>query len=344
MQAQWCLVDRSRPKRSNEEDIGISSKRQRRVRSELESSDECGDVPRIRGGGGRPRPPQLGRPPSRATNTASQANKTTSTANTVPTPTAPSRAFRIIDSDDDDDDDESWRPQRIQPANTNQPATTGAVVNTTGVPTTTGQPPPKAGIQGTTNPPNQPPQVGKTTTPLPPAPVQQQLPTPPKTGPSNEKQGAVTGAGTGTGGPGGTSSTTTPTRPPPSFSQEAEILALYSRLQAMVVTWVEECLPDTFPPDFQTERPERYWELCGWCRPLKLGDSMLSDRSWAKYVYESWVWRFLYQEILRPGSITWAGNDTPLERGGAGAIGRATNSNFGKKFDASWRAEYPRLS
>lgn len=305
------------------------------MRSELESSEECEDSPQIRGGSSRPRPPELGRPPNRGTNTASRANQTTQ--NTAVTPRTAQRGIRIVDSDDEDDED--WRPQRTHPANTNQPAT-GAAVNTTT--TTKGpakgpakaptKPPAKGGIQRTTNPPNQPPKVGNTTAPVPPPQGPQQLPTPPNTGPSNRKQGAGTGAGTGTSGTRGTSSTTitTPHGPPPPFAQEAEIVALFSKLQEMVVMWVEECLPETFPPEFKTDKPERYWELCGWCKPLRLGDLMLSHRSGAKYVYESWVWRFLYQEILRPESVVWAGNDVPTDEGGAGGLGRTTNGHFGE--------------
>ncbi|KAG6366136.1 hypothetical protein INS49_000312 [Diaporthe citri] len=347
MQAQWCLVDRSRSKRSNDEESDISSKRQRRERSRLESSDECEDLPQIRGGLARPRPPQVGPPPNRATNTASRANKTTPPANTAAPRKTPQSKVSIVDSDDDDDD-KDWRPRKKVPTQPSQSGTTGAVVETTDASNASGQPPGLPGIQGTSNPPNQPPQVGNTTIPLPPVEVPPQQPTPPQTGPSNRKQGVNTDAGTGTSGPGGTTSTTTPTPTPtptkvvlPPFPQESEILQLYSRLQEMVVTWVEECLPDVFPEEFQTERPERYWELCGWCRPRNLGNTMLSHRSWAKYVYESWVWRFLYQEIFRPGSIAWAGNDLPRNAGGAGGIGRAVNAKFENLYDPSQRTMTP---
>lgn len=344
MQAQWRLVNRSRPKRSNEEDIGISSKRQRRIQSYPENRDECEDIPQIRGGLARPRPPQLGLPPNRAKTPAPQASKTDPTANTAaPSKTPPSQP-RIVDSDDEDDD-EDWRPQVKPPATTIRPGTTGGVVSTKGTSTTTGPPPGLTGTQGPTKPPIQPPKVqpskvqppkvGVNKSPLPPAQGPPQIPTPLNTGPSNNQK---QGTGTGTGGPGGTSSTTTtkaPTGPQPPYSQESEILELYRKLQEMVVIWVEECLPDTFPPDFKDNRPERYWELCGWCRPVKLGNAMLLDRSWAKYVYESWVWRFLYGEIIQPGSLAWAGNDIPVGKGGAGGAGTRINDNFSKDLDAS---------
>lgn len=347
MQAQWCLVDRSRSKRSNDEGSDISSKRQRRVRFHLESSDECEDLPQIRGGMARPPPPQLGPPPSRAANTSSQANKTTPTGST-PAPTSTPRSKITIVESDDDDDDEDWRPRKKAPAQPDQPGTTGGVVNTTGVSSTSGQPPGLTGIQGTSQPPNQPPQVRNTTTPLQPVQVPSHLPTPPQTGPSNKKQGVQAGAGTGTGGPAATTPATTPATAPtttpttavrlPPFPEESEILALYGKLQEMVYTWVEECLPDTFPEEFKEQRPERYWELCGWCQPYTLGGTMLSHRAWAKYVYESWVWRFFHQEIFRPGSVTWAGNDLPREAGGANGVGRSINNLFGKCLDASWGA------
>lgn len=108
----------------------------------------------------------------------------------------------------------------------------------------------------------------------------------------------------------------------------------------MILIWVEECLPDTFPPEFQTARPERYWELCGWCKPMTLGNTMLGSRSWAKYVYESWVWRFLHQMVLYHESLAWAGYDLPNERGGAAGLGKSTNDQFGKHPDASWRASF----
>lgn len=357
MQAQWRLVDRSRPKRSNEEDIGVSSKRQRRIQSQPESPDKCEDVPHIRGGLARPRPPELGPPPNRAKIPTSQASTTDPTARqtaqpantpappkTAPPKTAPAEP-RIVDSDEDDDEEEDWRSQAKLPANKNQPGTTGRVVNTKGTSTTTGPPPGLTGTQGTTKPPIQPPKVSEKKKPLPPAQNPPQLPTPTKTYPSNQKQGTNTGAGTGTGGPGGTSSTTAPpvptipTGPLPPYPQESEILELYRKLQEMVVIWVEECLPDTFPGEFKDNRPERYWELCGWCQPLKLGNAMLSNRSWAKYVYESWVWRFFYSEIFQPGSLAWAGNDRLINEGGAGGAGKKTNDNFSKDLDASWRAE-----
>lgn len=225
---------------------------------------------------------------------------------------------------DEDVDDVDWRPKRKVPTKPDQSGTTGVPVNNKGV----------------SNPPKQPPQVGNTTAPLPPVQVPPHLPTPPDTGPSNQAQGVRAGSGTGKGGPGGSKSTTTPTVTVPPFPQESEIIQLYSKLQEMVLTWVEECLPDTFPPDFQTEHPESYWDLCGWCRPMDLGNLMLSDRAWAKYVYESWVWRFLYGEIFQPSSLTWAGNDEPIEEGGAGGAGRAMNALFRKDLDASWRAAF----
>ncbi|KAK7734086.1 hypothetical protein SLS63_004371 [Diaporthe eres] len=240
----------------------------------------------------------------------------------------PRSKITIVESDDDDDDDEDWRPKRKQPTNTNQPGTASAVNDTTSASNTSGQPPGLTGNQGKTNPPAQPPQVGNTTTPLPPVQVPSQLPTPPQTGPSNKKQGVRADAGTSTGGPGYTTPTPTRVTLPP-FPEESEILELYRKLQEMVFIWVEECLPDTFPDEFKTQRPERYWELCGWCQPVSLGDSMLSKRAWAKYVYESWVWRFFYQEIFRPGSLTWAGNDLPREEGGADGMGKAVNDRFG---------------
>lgn len=357
MQAQWRLVDQSRPKRSNEEEIGVSSKRQRRIQSQPESPDKCEDVPQIRGGLARPRPPELGPPPNRAKVPASQASKTdpaarqtAQTANTpAPPKTAPPKTAptepRIVDSDEDDDE-EDWRSQAKLPAITNQPGTTGGVVNPKGTSTTTVPPPGLTGTQGTTKPPIQPPKVSQNEKPLPPMQEQPQLPTPPNKDSSNRKQGTNTSAGTGTGGPGGTSSTTAPTVPTvptgplPPYPQESEILELYRKLQEMVVIWVEECLPDTFPGEFKDNRPERYWELCGWCQPLKLGNAMLANRSWAKYVYESWVWRFLYSEIFQPGSLAWAGNDRPTNEGGAAGAGKKTNDNFSKDLDASWRSEY----
>lgn len=343
MQAQWCLFDQSRPKRSNEEDTAFSSKRQRRIQSHPESPDECEDIPQIRGGLARPRPPELGPPPNRAKSPAPQASKTEPTAKLAAPPKAPPGQPRIVDSDDEDDDDEDWRQKITLPANTNQPGTTGGVVSTKGTSTTMGPPPGLTGTQGTTKPPIQPPKVRENKKPLPPTQEKPQIPTPPNTDPSNQKQGTDTGAGTRTGGPGGTSSTTktkAPTGPQPPYSEESEILELYRQLQEMVVIWVEDCLPDKFPPEFKKTSPERYWELCGWCSPVNLGHKMLSNRSWAKYVYESWVWRFLYGEILQPGSLAWAGNDMPVSKGGAAGAGKRTNERFSKALDASWRAEY----
>ncbi|KKY31815.1 hypothetical protein UCDDA912_g08240 [Diaporthe ampelina] len=109
----------------------------------------------------------------------------------------------------------------------------------------------------------------------------------------------------------------------------------------MIVIWVEECLPDTFPPDFRQQRPERYWELSGWCRPVSLGNAVLQHRPWAKYVYESWVWRFLHQEIFRHGSLTWAGNDAARDRGGANGAGGAMNAQFESLFDSGQRLVTP---
>lgn len=335
----------------------MSSKRQRRIHSQPESPDECEDVPQIRGGLARPRPPELGPPPNRARNPASQesttdptASQTAQTASTSAPPKTAPRPPRIIDSDEEDDDEEEWRLRTKAPANTDQPGTWDGVVDTKGTSTTMGPPPRPTGTQETTNPPIQPPKVSEKKKPLPPAQDPPQLPTPSKIDPSNQKQGTNTGVGTGTGGPGGTSSTTTPevpTVPPPPppgplppFPEEPEILELYRRLQEMVVIWVEECLPDTFPGEFKDNRPERYWELCGWCQPLKLGNSMLADRSWAKYTYESWVWRFLYSEIFQPGSLAWAGDDFSMDKGGAGGAGKRINDNFSKYLDASWRADY----
>ncbi|KAK7721305.1 hypothetical protein SLS64_001601 [Diaporthe eres] len=252
----------------------------------------------------------------------------------------PRSKITIVESDDDDDDDEDWRPKRKQPTNTNQPGTASAVNDTTSASNTSGQPPGLTGNQGKTNPPAQPPQVGNTTTPLPPVQVPSQLPTPPQTGPSNKKQGVRADAGTSTGGPGYTTPTPTRVTLPP-FPEESEILELYRKLQEMVFIWVEECLPDTFPDEFKTQRPERYWELCGWCQPVSLGDSMLSKRAWAKYVYESWVWRFFYQEIFRPGSLTWAGNDLPREEGGADGMGKAVNDRFENLYDPDQRTMTP---
>lgn len=179
MQAQWRLVDRSRPKRSNEEDVGVSSKRQRRIRSQLESPDKCEDVPHIRGGLARPRPPELGPPPNRVKIPASQASTTDSTARqtaqtantpappkTAPPKTAPAEP-RIVDSDEDDDE-EDWRSQAKVPANTNQPGTTAGVVNPKGTSTTMVPPPGLTGTQGTTKPPIQPPKVSENEKPLPP--------------------------------------------------------------------------------------------------------------------------------------------------------------------------------
>ncbi|POS71018.1 hypothetical protein DHEL01_v210593 [Diaporthe helianthi] len=162
--------------------------------------------------------------------------------------------------------------------------------------------------------------VVDTTTSKPPAGKgTQQLPTPPSTIQSNVKQGGVSTV---------TTTTTTTAGELQRFPADEEIPHLFDNLQKMVTLWVEECLPDVFPPEFGTSKPERYWELCGWTRPLSPGNTLLQNRSWAKYVYESWVWRLLHQEIFRVDSLAWAGFDVPVTSGGLGGLGRATNKQF----------------
>lgn len=136
------------------------------------------------------------------------------------------------------------------------------------------------------------------------------------------------------------STVTTTTGTVRQFPTDQELLDLFDGLQKIVTLWVEECLPDVFPPEFKTNKPERYWELCGWTRPMSLGNTLLQNRSWAKYVYESWVWRLLYQEIFQADSLAWAGFDAPTASGGLGGVGRTTNEQFGKRIHATWRAAY----
>ncbi|KAG8166756.1 hypothetical protein KVR01_002445 [Diaporthe batatas] len=140
----------------------------------------------------------------------------------------------------------------------------------------------------------------------------QHIPAPPQSSPSATKQGGATTA-----------------EALQNFSTENEILDLFAILEQMVVLWVGECLPDVLPPDFITTKPEIYWELCGWTKPMSaLGRNLLQNRSWAKHVYESWVWRFFYQEIFHIDSLVWAGFDVPITVGGLGGVGRATNRQF----------------
>lgn len=304
MTDQWLLVDRSCAKRSNDGCPGLFAKRQRRVEGLSEEAAEWEHVPNIRGGLSRPRPPPLGPPPNRATNPGSQGN----TAN------PPGRATGQVIIDDDFV--ETWRDELDQqdtsipapPANTN-----------------------KAVVQGPPDPLRPPPQAGDTTTPNPPGQGTEHLPTPPQTRPSDARQGGDTGAATAPGGP----TVTTTAGTAQTFPTENEILHLFDGLQNIVNLWVEECLPDVFPPEFKTDKPERYWELCGWARPMSLGNTALQNRSWAKYVYESWVWRLLYQEIFHVDSLAWAGFDTPVTSGGLGGAGRTTNEQFGKRMHAT---------
>jgi hypothetical protein len=160
------------------------------------------------------------------------------------------------------------------------------------------------------------------TSAVPPANVQ--LPTPQASDTSNQKQRDTSGS----------VKTAMMAAPKPTaaeeiaFAAETEVTGLFDRLQEMVAIWVEECLPDTFPQEFQTDRPESYWELCGWAKPMWLGATLLDDGSWAKFVYESWVWRFLHQHIFRLDSLAWAGGDET--DGGLYGTGPTYNDMFSK--------------
>lgn len=325
MQHQLSLVDRSCPKRGNEEYSGLCAKRQRRVKRPLETAAKYEDVPQIRGGLARPRPPPLGPPPNRATRPATRANTTNAPGATVTPSKAPKSGTRIVE-------DEEYAEDYVEPwrLRLNKQTSTVAVQPTT----TTGPQ-----IQGPTGPPKQLPKVGNATTPLPSEHGSTHLPTPPKTDPSNKQQGGVPGTGTGPRGSSmATTATTSTAGTAQAYSTEQEILDLFERLQKMIFIWVDECLPDTVLLEFQTEKPERYWELCGWTKPMSLGASLLQNRSLAKYVYESWVWRFLHQEIFHLDSLAWAGGDVAGEYGGLGGLGKTTNSRFGKWMHATCRA------
>lgn len=318
MQDQWSLVDRPRPKRSNEDCTEHFVKRQRKLHEFLKIVGECEHFPQIRGGLARPTPPPLGPPPNRATSSASQANTTNPHGNTTTSPRASQSDdfivytnVRMVESDEEEEEDRPGQNQPnltapVQPTNTHQPGSLG----------------PRA--------PTQPSEVGTATTPLPPGHGATHLLTPPQTDSSNEKPSGDPGAGTNLGAPSVTTSATTATGTAQSYSTEEEILRLFEMLQRMIFLWVEECLPDTFPEEFQTNQPERYWELCGWTKPMTLGNSLLQNRSWAKYVYESWVWRFLHQEIFQLKSLAWAGGDVAKKYGGLGGLGKTTNKQWGK--------------
>lgn len=317
---QWSLVDGPRPKRSNEHCTELLAKRQRRVHDSLERAGECEHVPQIRGGLARPPPPPLGPPPNRATSSASQANTTNPHGHTTTSHrTSLNDGFikftyaSMVESDEEDEEDRPGLSQPtstapVQPTNRHQPGSLGLSA------------------------PTQPSKVGNATTPLPPGHGLTHLLTPPQTDSSNTKPSGDTGAGTNLGASSVTTAaaaaTGTVTAQP--YSTEKEILRLFDMLQRMIFLWVEECLPDTFPEEFQTNQPERYWELCGWTKPMTLGNSLLQNRSWAKYVYESWVWRFLHQEIFQLNSLAWAGGDVAKKYGGLDGLGKTTNKQWGK--------------
>lgn len=291
------------------------------MHNSIERTGECEDVPHIRGGLARPTPPPLGPPPNRATSYAPQANTTNRPGNT----TTSSKAAQsddfivrtnvsIVESDEEDEED---RPGLNQ-------LTSTAPVQATNT----------HGVLGPSAPTQQS-KVGNATTPLQPGHGSTHLLTPPQTDSSNKKSSGDPGAGTNLGAPSVTTSATTATGTAQPYSTEEEILRLFDMLQRMIFLWVEECLPDTFPEEFQTNQPERYWELCGWTKPMTLGNSLLQNRSWAKYVYESWVWRFLHQEIFQLKSLAWAGGDVAKKYGGLDGLGKMTNKKWGKTMHAN---------
>ncbi|KAJ0113810.1 hypothetical protein J7T55_010054 [Diaporthe amygdali] len=331
METSRFPIDRLCGKRNSEEGEEVFSKRQRRVRSHLKSLDGREHVPHIRGGMSRPRPPPLGPAPNRATQNPIIISDSDGDGDEA----LPSHQNRILDSDEDDENggrrsnqNQPSQSSSIPPIQSTNTLQTGTAPSnqSTGIQTPFGNKG-SAGSQTTPTSSNQPTQQA-TGTPQRQVRGAQQQPTPPTTGPSTQKGRA----GRGTSNLSGLESTTTtntgPTTQTISTSDEAEIIRLFGRLQEMVATWVEECLPDTFPPDFQIQRSETYWELCGWCEPLTLGNRMLSNASYAKYVYEAWVWRYLYQEIFKFDSLTWAGNDVRVDRGGAGGRAARITRNF----------------